>query len=411
MKHPGKCKMNMKKLIYIGFAVALMFTACKENVEEWHKNNPQTPPPGYEQVDLGARGYEVFNLVQEYYKEGNLYKENFPAQSGDAISSFLWPYNCLTTGAGLLSDLGYDTGYEDLIDGLSCYWMEQSRVAGIGGYGSSTNGSTGDADRFYDDNSIVGLSLLEAYERLGEKRYLKQAGKVVDFLKSGEDNLLGGGLWWNESLKNVSGNENSNKPTCANGYAVQFLLKYYAVCSENEKKEVINFAKRLYEWIKVNLRDDNDYCYWNSIDASGIVNKTKWTYNVGVMIQNGVCLYEVTGDDTYLNDAKLSAKGSYVAFVRSVNGVGMTYPEHDPWFNTKLLRGYIDLAKYEDDVKSYIDVYTDFINYGYDHARTAEGFFYEDWTGRESKRASQLLMQDAVIESYAVLALYYDEKD
>lgn len=71
----------------------------------------------------------------------------------------------------------------------------------------------------------------------------------------------------------------------------------------------------------------------------------------------------------------------------------------------------IDLAKYEDDVKSYIDVYTDFINYGYDHARTAEGFFYEDWTGRESKRASQLLMQDAVIESYAVLALYYDEKD
>lgn len=34
----------------------------------------------------------------------------------------------------------------------------------------------------------------------------------------------------------------------------------------------------------------------------------------------------------------------------------------------------IDLAKYEDDVKSYIDVYPDFINYGYDHARTAEGF-------------------------------------
>ena len=39
--------------------------------------------------------------------------------------------------------------------------------------------------------------------------------------------------------------------------------------------------------------------------------------------------------------------------------------------------------------------------------RVPPRFFYEDWTGRESKRASQLLMQDAVIESYAVLLLLY----
>lgn len=401
----------MKKLLYVGFAVASLFTSCKENVEEWHPNGPQTPPPGQEAVDYGARGYEVFNLVQEYYKAGNLYKENFPVQSGDGTYSFLWPYNCLTTGAAFLSDLGYETEYETLIDGLSYYWMDQSAVAAVGGYGSSTNGNTGSADRFFDDNSIVGLSLLEAYERLNDSKYLEQAGKVVDFLKSGEDNLFGGGLWWNESLKNVSGNESSNKPTCANGYAVLFLLKYYTVCPKTEKEDVLNFAKRLYDWIKVNLRDNSDYCYWNSMDASGVINKTKWTYNVGVMIQNGVCLYEITGDEAYLNDAKSSAKGSYTAFVRSVSGIGMAYPDHDPWFNTKLLRGYIDLAEYEEEVRSYIDVYADFINYGYDHARTVEGFFYEDWTGKDPKRASQLLMQDAVIESYAALALYYNEND
>ena len=159
------------------------------------------------------------------------------------------------------------------------------------------------------------------------------------------------------------------------------------------------------------ITNNSDYCYWNSMDASGVINKTKWTYNVGVMIQNGVCLYEITGDEAYLNDAKSSAKGSYTAFVRSVSGIGMAYPDHDPWFNTKLLRGYIDLAEYEEEVRSYIDVYADFINYGYDHARTAEGFFYEDWTGKDPKRASQLLMQDAVIESYAALALYYNEND
>ena len=31
-------------------------------------------------------------------------------------------------------------------------------------------------------------------------------------------------------------------------------------------------------------------------------------------------------------------------------------------------------------------------------------------TGKDPKRASQLLMQDAVIESYAVLALYYNSQ-
>lgn len=58
----------MKKLLYVGFAVASLFTSCKENVEEWHPNGPQTPPPGQEAVDYGARGYEVFNLVQDIIK-------------------------------------------------------------------------------------------------------------------------------------------------------------------------------------------------------------------------------------------------------------------------------------------------------------------------------------------------------
>ena len=211
-------------------------------------------------------------------------------------------------------------------------------------------------------------------------------------------------------MKNVAGNESSNKPACANGYAVQFLLKYYEVCPQERKEEVLGFAKELYEWIKTNLRDNTDNCYWNSKDASGTINKTKWTYNVGVMIQNGVCLYKITNDESYLNEAKASAQGAYGVFVRSVNGIGLAYPDHDPWFNTKLLRAYIDIAPYDPNVKQYIDVYANYINYAYEHARTQEGFFYEDWTGKDPKRASQLLMQDAVIESYAVLALYYNSQ-
>ena len=48
----------------------------------------------------------------------------------------------------------------------------------------------------------------------------------------------------------------------------RFLLKYYEVCPQERKEEVLAFAKELYEWIKTNLRDNTDNCYWNSKDAS-----------------------------------------------------------------------------------------------------------------------------------------------
>lgn len=191
----------MKRFIYTSALAISLFCSCETGVEEWTPTGPQTPPPTQEVVDYGARGYEVFNLVQEYYKTGNLYRENFPAQAGDGTYSFLWPYNCLTTGAAFLTDLGYDVDYQTLIDGLSCYWMESNGTHQIAGYGSGTDGTSGNSDRFYDDNSIVGLSLLEAYERLNDEAYLNRAGQIVDFLKSGKDDIFGGGIWWNESLK------------------------------------------------------------------------------------------------------------------------------------------------------------------------------------------------------------------
>jgi hypothetical protein len=188
------------------------------------------------------------------------------------------------------------------------------------------------------------------------------------------------------------------------------LLKYYAVCGASEKAEVLAFAKRLYEWLRTNLLDPSDKCYWNDINAKGEINKTKWTYNTGVMVQNGICLYRITGEQRYLTEAVASAQGGYDFFVRTRNGVTLAYPDNDPWFNTKLLRAYIDLQPLHRGADAWIKAYQKFINNGYDNARTDEGFFYEDWTGASAKRYYSLLMQDAVIESYGALALYAGEE-
>lgn len=398
----------MKKLLILGIACLLL--SCNDGSEPYNPKPPVTPPVVTDTVKCYARAKEVYDLINSHYKLSNgLYKENYPTQGDEPTYSYLWPYFCLVDAAVTLTQVGYDVNLTSLCDNYQLYYRSGANGNNIGGYGSASTGTTGTGTRFYDDNSIVGLTLVEAYNLTKQQKYLDRASIVVNFLKSGVDNLLGGAMWWNEDEKNIPGNGNSNKPSCSNGYATLFLLEYYMVCPEAEKASVLTFAKTEYAWLKKNLMDPSDKCYWNDVNASGTVNTTKWTYNTGVMVQNGVRLYRITGDKTYLDDAIASADGAYDRFVKSRNNIALTYPDSDPWFNTKLLRGYIDLAPLYKKADNYIQVYYNFINYAYKNARTSTGFFYEDWTGANPKRYYSLLMQDAVVESYGALSIYKKE--
>lgn len=398
----------MKKLLILGIACLLL--SCNDGSEPYNPKPPVIPPVVTDTVKCYARAKEVYDLINSHYKLSNgLYKENYPTQGDEPTYSYLWPYFCLVDAAVTLTQVGYDVNLTSLCDNYQLYYRSGANGNNIGGYGSASTGTTGTGTRFYDDNSIVGLTLVEAYNLTKQQKYLDRASIVVNFLKSGVDNLLGGAMWWNEDEKNIPGNGNSNKPSCSNGYATLFLLEYYMVCPEAEKASVLTFAKTEYAWLKKNLMDPSDKCYWNDVNASGTINTTKWTYNTGVMVQNGVRLYRITGDKTYLDDAIASADGAYDRFVKSRNNIALTYPDSDPWFNTKLLRGYIDLAPLYKNADNYIQVYYNFINYAYKNARTSTGFFYEDWTGANPKRYYSLLMQDAVVESYGALSIYKKE--
>ena len=135
----------------------------------------------------------------------------------------------------------------------------------------------------------------------------------------------------------------------------------------------------------------------------------KWTYNTGAMISNGVRLYKITGEQTYLDSAIASSDGAYNYFVRPLNGLALAYPDHDPWFTTKLVRAFIDIEPYYKNAGNYIKTFINFLDYAYENARLSSGLFYEDWTGTDPKRAEQLLMQDAALESLGIIALYKGE--
>lgn len=398
--------------IFLAIAsIVILFTACDDGSEPYIPKPPYKPPIATDTIKSDVRAKAMFDLIVKNYRLSNgLFKESHPTQNGDPSISYLWPYVALVSGVATLSELEYNVNYAGLSDLYEKYFRTGANGNNIGGYGSSTNGSTGGGTRFYDDNAIVGISLMEAYRITKEQRFLERASRIVPFLESGFDSFLGGALWWNEDEKNIAGNENSNKPTCSNGYAALFLLEYYKVCPQSEKAAVLSFAKTLYQWLVNNLRDPADKCYWNDKNTSGVINKTKWTYNTGVMIQNGIRLYQITGEQRYLTEAIESAQGAYDFFVKTRNNIPFTYPDHDPWFNTKLLRGYIDLQPYYKNADNYIQSYYKYINFGYDNSRNSSGFFYEDWTGVSPKRYYILLMQAAVVESYGSLALYFKSK-
>lgn len=400
----------------------MLLAACDNSKEDWTPGNNNGPGDGKEPVTeekvvWHKRAKETYDAIVRCYMitsgtAAGLFNENYPKGSGDGAASFLWPYDGLVAGVSTLHKLGYEVGYKDMVDRFEAYYRQRG-VLNVGGYGSSTDGKNGGGDRFFDDNAIIGIELVEAYELLKDPKYLERCAQIVKFYKAGIDNTMGRALWWCESNINQPGNDSSNKPACANGFATWFLMRYYEVCPEAEKAEVLALAKDLYQWLYDNLRDPGDNLYWNSKGADGSINTTKWTYNSGAMIAGGVRLYEATSDTRYLNEAKATAKSSYDYYVRSRNGIPLCYPTNDPWFTIQMIKSYVELESYDKSfVAKAMEVFIANLDNAWAKGRMTNGLFYEDWTGVKVNpdRDKGLLMQAAALESLGVVAIYKNEK-
>lgn len=358
------------------------------------------------------RAEKTFASLYTHYSVDSacLFRENYPynkyaipslgsgSQRGFKEYAYLWPYSgVLSAGVALFEATG-DRAYREVLEnkvlrGLEKYYDRQRNPPAYSSYLCMAPV----ADRFYDDNIWLGINFIDLYRLTAELKYLEKARLVWNFLKSGTDNCLEGGIYWCEQKRKT-------KNTCSNAPAAVLALKMYQETHENIYFEE---GKKLYEWTKEKLQDTTDYLYFDYIDLNGKIGKSKFAYNSGQMMQAAVLLYQFTGNLTYLTDARNIAKeayGYFFTFVPDVDGKFVKIVRKgDIWFTAVMLRGYLELYK-QDKNRTYINTFEKSLDLAWKCARDKNGLFNVDFSGVEKDNCKWLLTQAAIVEMYARLA-------
>lgn len=213
---------------------------------------------------------------------------------------FIWGGGVMFSA--LVAAARHDTAYKSIMrkyyDGLEGYWDTKVKIPGYEPAPTFGGGS----DKYYDDNAWMTIMFLEAYEITDDSRYLKRANEVMDFVMSGWDEEAGGGIWWHE------GHKDGSKNTCVNAPAAVGSFRLSKFSDPKVAEQRIADGVKIVKWTTKTLRGSNGL-FGDAIKvATGEVNGGQLTYNTALMIRAYLCLYALTGEDPYLDEAATMGK-------------------------------------------------------------------------------------------------------
>ena len=344
-------------------------------------------------------------LLRENYPFDDRYSAGYLASDEQASVpnpySYLWPFSGTLSAATAIieSDPSYlDTLSGRVLPGLEEYYDVKREPHAYSSYIKSASSS----DRFYDDNIWLGTDFTDLYLSTSERQYLEKAEMIWRFVESGIDDVLGGGIYW---CKKKKGSKNS----CSNAPGSVFALKLYKATGNPYYLEQ---GKMLYEWTRRTLLDTSDFLYFDNIDLSGKIQTWKFAYNSGQMVQAGALLYGLTGEDSYLEDAKKTARSCYDYFFEDYaaddGSAFRIMKAGNTWFNAVMVRGFIELYRADGDI-TYLDAVRRSLDTAWEKSRTGEGLFSDDCSGRKTNETRWLLVQGAMAEMYARMAAVYPD--
>lgn len=354
-------------------------------------------------------------LVKNYLdgKPRDIWSSNFPQSSGywDG-AAVIWGHGGAFSGYTTFKKASYTVpSYKKNIEQL----YDNRLLVGIDKFRNKRDGGPeayavypGEGDeRFYDDNIWVGLDMVHLYELTKDSKYLDRAKIVWQFVLSGADDVMGGGVYWKEGQK--------SKHTCSTFPAAVLGLSLYNATKDSK---YLDQAKAWYDWgIRV-FQDPNDYLFYDNVrlsDANNpnstlITDKTKFSYNTGQPLQAASLLYSITKEAKYLTAAQQMAKAAYgrwfVPFRSYVlnESFQILEPGH-VWFQAIMMRGFVELYLIDNN-REYINAYEKTLNHAWlSPARNkSNNLINENFKGVTTQTSWELIHQGAILEMLSQLA-------
>jgi rhamnogalacturonyl hydrolase YesR len=258
--------------------------------------------------DFRTWGLETATKIRQEYKlpRRGLYADALD-KGKPTGPAFNWGVGVWLTAlnAAAKADPAWKKDLRAYVDATRVYWNPKGPVPGY-----DVLPGPKDVDRYYDDNQWMVMALVDAYEVLGDPKIMTWAEETLKYALSGEDDKLGGGIYWQEAKK-------ESKNTCSNGPAAAACL---AVYGKTKKPEYLLKARELYAWTKKHLQDPQDGLFWDSIRLDGKIEKTKWSYNTALMIRSAAELAKYTGKPEYQEEAERMASASEKRWVDPETG-------------------------------------------------------------------------------------------
>jgi len=317
-------------------------------------------------ADYRAKAEEITDFIQRtfYDEKAGLYRPAVPPEPKALPYDFMWA-NGVQFSALVAATRANPARYRPTLDaftrGLERYWDKDAPVPGFDAYFASTTGD----DKYYDDNAWLVLGFMEAYRTTRDAKYLDWARRTQNFVLSGWDDKLGGGIYWYQNKK-------TSKNTCINAPAAVSALELYEV---ERKPADLDWAQRLYKWTCANLQDPQDALFWDNINLDGKIERTKWTYNTALMIRANLGLWRALKNARYLQEARRVADASLARWVDPQTGAFADSAKFNHLLSEALLLTYEatrDL-KYLNAVRRHAD-------FGYRYVRDVQsGGYWSDW--------------------------------
>jgi hypothetical protein len=333
------------------------------------------------------RGLEVVEQIRrEYYlPDSKLYCESIDGNGQKSGPAFNWGVGVMLSALNAAAKLDpkYKPWLREYSDASRVYWNDKGPVPGYDVLPGPKS-----VDRYYDDNAWMVLALVETYEILKDKKYLDWAEQTLNFVLSGWDEKLGGGIYWREKEK-TSKNACSNAPSAAACMAVAKYRRGY---------ELTAFAEKIMFWTQKNLQDPADRLIWDNINMSGKVDRTKWTYNTGLYIRGWAMLARNIGvDQLDLNDVFKSSVARWFDKKTGAAKDGGRFAHL--WFE-----GLVEAQSKDRDARKEM---RKALEYVYTNVRNSQGRYANGWNApiKPSQSKFELIDQASVARAYLFIAL------